>query len=70
VLEVVRAYEFVSGHSIPYSIVGRRVGDVAECYADASHAERELGWKATLNIEVMCKDSWNWQLKNPSGYED
>jgi UDP-glucose-4-epimerase len=70
VLEVVRAYEAVSGQSIPYRIVGRRAGDIAECYADSSCAELELGWKAQFGIEEMCRDSWNWQSKNPGGYED
>jgi UDP-glucose 4-epimerase len=70
VLEVVHAYEAVSGQAVPYRIVGRRAGDIAECYADSSRAERELGWKAQLGIEEMCRDSWNWQSKNPGGYED
>ena len=70
VLEVLRAFELASEQHIPYRIVGRREGDIAECYADASLAKRELGWKAQLGIYEMCKDSWNWQSKNPNGYED
>ena len=70
VLEVVRAFELVSGQHVPYRIVDRRAGDIAECYADASLAGRELGWKAQLGIDEMCRDSWNWQSKNPGGYED
>jgi UDP-glucose 4-epimerase len=70
VLEVVHSFESASGKSIPYRIIERRVGDVAECYADTTRVERELGWKAKLSIEAMCRDSWNWQLKNPNGYED
>lgn len=70
VLEVVHAFEAVSGQPVPYRIVERRPGDIAQCYADASRAERELGWKARRGITEMCKDAWNWQLKNPGGYED
>lgn len=70
VLDIVRAYEAVSGQSVPYRIVNRRPGDIAQCYADVSRAERELGWRAQLGIEEMCRDSWNWQAKNPRGYED
>jgi UDP-glucose 4-epimerase len=70
VLEVVHAFESASGKTIPYRIVERRVGDVAECYADTTRAEHELDWKAKLSIEAMCRDSWNWQLRNPNGYED
>lgn len=70
VLEVVRAFEAVSGLHIPYRIVDRRLGDIAQCYADPSRAERELGWKAQRSIADMCRDAWNWQAKNPRGYED
>lgn len=70
VLEVVHAYEAASGRRVPYRIVGRRAGDIAECYADASRAACELGWKARHGIEEMCRDAWNWQANNPVGYED
>lgn len=70
VLEVVHAYEAVSGRPVPYRIVDRRPGDIAQCYADSLRAKRELGWKAQLGIEEMCRDAWNWQAKNPGGYED
>lgn len=69
VLEVVRAFEAVTGQPIPYRVVERRPGDIAQCYADPSRAERELGWKAQRGITEMCRDAWNWQLKNPDGYE-
>ncbi len=61
VLEMVRAFEQASGRPVPYKIVGRRAGDIAKCYADATLAERELGWKAERNIATMCADSWKWQ---------
>ena len=68
VLEVVHAFEEVSGVKIPYVIEERRPGDIAVCYSDPGKAKRELGWKAELDIYDMCRDSWNWQKKNPKGY--
>jgi UDP-glucose 4-epimerase len=68
VLEVVHAFEKVSGVHIPYVIEERRPGDIAVCYSDPGKAKRELGWKAELDIYDMCRDSWNWQKKNPEGY--
>ena len=68
VLDVIHAYEKACGHPIPYVIKPRRPGDIAACYADASKAERELGWKAQYGIDEMCASSWNWQSKNPKGY--
>ena len=68
VLEVVHAFEQVSGVTIPYVIKGRRPGDIAVCYSDPGKAKRELGWKAEHDIFDMCRDSWNWQQKNPDGY--
>lgn len=69
VLEVVRAFEAASGRKVPYQIVARRAGDIAECWADPAAAERELGWRATLGIEEMCVDAWRWQSANPNGFE-
>ena len=69
VLEVVHAFEKVSGITIPYVMEGRRPGDIAVCYSDPGKAKRELGWKAEYDIYDMCRDSWNWQKKNPNGYE-
>ena len=70
VLEMVTAFELASGCPISYRISPRRAGDVAEVYADSAKAERELGWKAVRDIDVMCRDSWNWQKQNPLGYPD
>lgn len=70
VLELVRAFERMTGIPIPYEIAPRRPGDVASCYADASLAARELGWRAKLGIEEMCRDSWAWQSANPQGFPD
>lgn len=68
VLDIVRAFERVNGVHIPYVIDPRRPGDIATCYSDPSKAWAELGWKAEYDIEEMCRDSWNWQRKNPDGY--
>jgi UDP-glucose 4-epimerase len=61
VLELVRAFEEATGIKIPYRITGRRPGDVAECYADPSKAEKMLGWKAKRGVKEMCKDAWGFE---------
>ncbi|MFZ5506436.1 MAG: UDP-glucose 4-epimerase GalE [Pseudomonadota bacterium] len=68
VLEVVRAFEQASGRAVPYRIVDRRQGDIAQCYADPAHANRLLGWVARRDLAQMCADAWNWQRSNPQGY--
>jgi UDP-glucose 4-epimerase len=68
VLESVRAFELASGRRIAMEIHPRRAGDVAACYADASAAARELGWKAELDLHAMCRDAWRWQAGNPEGF--
>lgn len=68
VLDVVKAFEKASGKTIKYKIAPRRAGDIAQCYANPAKANNELGWKAQYGIEEMCRDSWNWQQKNPNGY--
>lgn len=70
VLEVVKAFEEASGRKVPYKIVGRREGDIAKCFADATMAYKLLGWKAENGIKEMCEDSWRWQKNNPNGYEE
>ena len=70
VLDMIKAFEKASGKKIPYKIVARREGDVAKCYADPTYAKEVLGWEATRGIDEMCKDTWNWQLKNPNGYRE
>ena len=69
VLDVVHAFEKASGMPVPYKIVARRPGDVAQCYADASLAQRLLGWSANKTLAEMCADAWRWQCQNPNGYE-
>ena len=68
VLDVIQGFEKATGKKIPYRIAGRRAGDAPAVYADPILAERELGWKARLGIEDMCRDALNWQQKNPRGY--
>ncbi|KAI9315246.1 hypothetical protein BX666DRAFT_1960704 [Dichotomocladium elegans] len=69
VLEIVHAMEKATLRKIPYKIVGRRPGDVAVCTADATLANRELGWYPTRTMEDMCEDMWRWTRRNPQGYE-
>ncbi len=69
VLEMISAYEKACGHEIPYKIAPKRKGDIAEFYADAKKAFEILGWKTERDVSEMCRDSWNWQSKNPNGYE-
>lgn len=69
VLEMVHAFEKACGKKIPYEIVERRAGDIAECYASADKAKKDLGWSAKLGIDEMCADTWRWQKNNPDGYK-
>ena len=68
VLDMVKAFEEVSGKSIPYEVVARRAGDIAETYADPALAKSELGWTAARGRPEMMKDAWRWQSDNPEGY--
>ena len=70
VLDLVNTFGKVNGLEIPYVIVDRRPGDVAQCYADAGKAREKLGWTAKKTLEDMCRDSWRWQSNNPNGYRD
>lgn len=69
VLDVVKAFEKASGVTIKYEIVERRPGDVASLYADTEKAKNEIGFVAQKGIDEMCRDAWNWQKKNPRGFE-
>jgi UDP-glucose 4-epimerase len=66
---MVRAFEEVSGKQIPYEFAERRMGDVAENYADPTLAKKLLGWSANLDLNRMCEDTWRWQTNNPDGYK-
>lgn len=68
VLDMVHTFCRVNNVKVPYEIVARRPGDIATCYADPAKSARVLGWKAEHTLADMCRDSWNWQSKNPMGY--
>ncbi|KIJ66457.1 hypothetical protein HYDPIDRAFT_86611 [Hydnomerulius pinastri MD-312] len=68
VLQIVEAMRKATGFDYKYEIIGRRRGDVPDLTADPALAEKELGFKAPQTLEVMCRDLWNWQTKNPQGY--
>ena len=69
VLELVHAFEEANKIKINYVIAPRRPGDIAECYANADKAFREMGFKCTRTIVDACRDSWNWQKNNPKGFD-
>lgn len=69
VIQMITAFEKENNVSVPYSIVARREGDVAACYANADKAKKLLNWEAKLSANQMVKDSWHWQVNNPSGYK-
>ncbi len=68
VLDMVNTFRDVNQVALPYKIVERRPGDIATCYADPAKSREVLGWTATKTLADMCRDSWNWQSKNPMGY--
>ena len=68
VLDMVNTFMEVNQVELPYQIVGRRAGDIAACYADPAKSKEVLGWTAQETLADMCRDSWNWQSKNPQGY--
>jgi UDP-glucose 4-epimerase len=69
VLDIVKAFEQASGRSIPYDMQPRRSGDIAACYAATDRATKYLaGWRATRDLEAMCRDHWRWQSQNPGGF--
>lgn len=69
VLDLVKTFEAASDVKIPYLIVERRSGDIAEYYADVNKAHALLGWSAQYSLFDMCLDAWRWQAKNPNGYQ-
>ena len=68
VLDMVESFVAANQVAVPYKIVERRPGDIATCYSDPSKSAMVLGWKAEKILTDMCRDSWNWQSKNPNGY--
>ena len=70
VLQIIEAMRAETGFDFKYEIVGRRRGDVPDLTADPALAERQLGFKAEKDLKTMCRDLWNWQTKNPKGYDE
>ena len=70
VLDMVKAFERVTGIKIPYEIVARRPGDLATVYSSPDKSAELLGWKAQYNLDDMCRDTWAWQSKNPMGFTE
>ena len=68
VLDMVHTFRDVNNVAVPYVITDRRPGDIGTCYADPAKSAKILGWKAEKTLADMCRDSWNWQSKNPMGY--
>ena len=69
VLDLVHAFERATGRNIPVNIAPRRAGDVASYYANPALAAEIFGWKATRDVNDMCRDAWRWQAKR-SGIND
>ena len=69
VFQMIKAFEKASGRVVPYEVIPRRPGDVAECYADPSYAKEQLGWHSVRDIDEMCDDFWRWKIQNPNGYK-
>ena len=68
VLQMVHAFGKSIGRDLPYEVVARRPGDIAECWADPAAAQKLLGWKARRGLDAICADAWRWQQGNPEGY--
>lgn len=70
VLEMLAAFEQAAQRPVPYKVVPRRAGDIAECWSDPGKAMRDFGWQAELGLEQMMEDTWRWQSNNPNGYKE
>jgi UDP-glucose 4-epimerase len=69
VLEMVKTFERINNVKVPFEIVERRKGDIAESWMSPNHVNETIGWSAKYELEQMCLDAWNWQQKNPNGYK-
>lgn len=69
VLDIINTFEKVNGVKVNYEIGPRRAGDLPEVWANVDKAAKVLGWRAERDLAAMCRDAWNWQVKNPNGYE-
>jgi UDP-glucose 4-epimerase len=66
---MIKAFEEVCGHNIPWEFGPRRAGDIATVYGDPAFAEKELNWKAESGLKEMVASAWKWQSDNPKGYK-
>lgn len=69
VLDIIHAFEKATGVKVKYEIGPRRAGDLPKFWADSTKAQKVLDWHAERTLEDMCRDTWNWQAKNPEGYK-
>jgi len=69
VLDVIKTFAEISGRKIPYKVISRRAGDIAECYADPGLSKKVLNWETKFSLKEMIRDHWNWQINNPNGYK-
>ena len=69
VLDIINTFEKVNGVKVNYEIGSRRAGDLPEVWANVDKAAKVLHWRAERDLAAMCRDAWNWQVKNPNGYE-
>jgi len=65
---MLKAFEAATGVAVPYQVLPRRSGDIAQCWADATKAAQDLGWTAHRGLAQMMQDTWRWQSNNPNGY--
>lgn len=70
VFDIIRSFEDITGRKVPFEVVNRRAGDIAECYASPLTAKKLLNWEAKLTLKNMITDQWRWQTLNPNGYEE
>ena len=69
VLDIINTFEKVNGVKVNYEIGPRRAGDLPEVWANVDKAAKVLHWRAERDLAAMCRDAWNWQVRNPEGYE-
>ena len=70
VFDVLHAFEKACGRELPYKVMPRRAGDIAWCYSEPTKAKELFGWTAQYGLDDMCRDGWNFIMKNPNGIEE
>ena len=69
VMQIIEATERVTGRKVPYTVVGRRAGDPAECYADTSRIHRLFGWSPTKTLDDIISSAYAWHTTHPLGHD-